>query len=240
MRLKGEIVDVGQLTSSDKIRMVEILSRYFDNISRSNFDADMDRKDQVILLRDFHTGALQGFSTLQVTTSMVNGQRVRSVFSGDTILERDYWQDLESSRMFLKAMTDLKNCSQDPLYWFLICMGYRTYRFLPIYFKEFFPRFDAKTPPMEKMILDHLATERFKTCYDSATGLIHLPEPRSCLKPEFAEVGQGRLNNPHIRFFIEHNSGFQDGMELACLARFDENNLNPIAFRVMGREDKGC
>ena len=45
-------------------------------------------------------------------------------------------------------------------YWFLISKGYKTYRFLPLFFREFYPRHDAPTPAWAKEILDALGRHK--------------------------------------------------------------------------------
>ncbi len=43
-----------------------------------------------------------------------------------------------------------------PLYWYLICSGYRTYLYLPLFYRQFYPRYDQPTPELEQRLLDAL------------------------------------------------------------------------------------
>ena len=76
------------------------------------------------------------------------------------------------------------------VYWFLICSGYRTYRFLPVFFREFFPTHRRPTPAGARRVLDTLATRKFPTTYDATAGVIR-PRPAARLRPGVAEVGPG-------------------------------------------------
>ena len=57
------------------------------------------------------------------------------------------------------------------LYWFLIAKGYRTYRFLPVFFREFYPRYECATPAWAKSLLDALGRTMFGQAYDPRRGL---------------------------------------------------------------------
>jgi hypothetical protein len=233
MKLKGAVVQVKALPVGYKERLLEIMMKYFDNVERENFEQDLAEKDQIILLENSKSGRIEGFSTLKLIQVNFRGENIRVIFSGDTIVERDYWGELALSRVMLNYTMLLQKANhKEKLYWFLICKGYRTYRFLPTYFKEFFPRFDAGWLDFEKKLLDHLARQRFNSQYDPDTGLIRFHQSRERLKPQYAVVESGRLHNAHIHFFLDRNPNFQQGDELACLALIDENNLTPVAARV--------
>ena len=54
------------------------------------FHRDLNNKDWIILLRDEHD-RLQGFSTLALYETEFNGKPISVVYSGDTIIRREYW-----------------------------------------------------------------------------------------------------------------------------------------------------
>ena len=47
------------------------------------------------------------------------------------------------------------------LYWLLTSKGYKTYRFLPVFFHQFYPCCAAETPALEKELLEGVASQRF-------------------------------------------------------------------------------
>jgi len=59
---------------------------------------------------------------------------------------------------------------------------------------------------------------------------------KESLRDEVAPVTPGRLADPHVRFFVERNSGHFQGDELCCLAPLTRANFTPAAFRVIGPE----
>ena len=113
-------------------------------------------------------------------------------------------------------------------YWFLISSGWRTYRYLPLFFRDFYPR-DASMKPL----LDTIAFTKFGDAYDVRTGVIRLATPAPLR--EGVSDPEARMSNPHVRFFVEANPGHADGDELACLVRVGVDNLTPAGLRMIGR-----
>lgn len=116
-------------------------------------------------------------------------------------------------------------------------MGYKTYRFLPVYFKEFYPNYITPIPFFEKKVLDTAGTLKFPGEYDPNTGIIKFKRQTESLKPGIAEITSGRINNPHIKFFLEKNSGYQRGEELACLTELKPENYRSSVIKVIGKEE---
>ena len=97
------------------------------------------------------------------------------------------------------------------LYWFLISKGYKTYRFLPVYFREFFPRYDRDTPEWAAEIIHACGRQKFPQTYDPTTGLV-IASPDGCrLREGVATVTEQRLNDPHVRYFLQRNPGHAAG-----------------------------
>ena len=63
------------------------------------------------------------------------------------------------------------------LYWLLLTSGFRTYRFLPVFFRSFYPRCDAQTSKTAADLLDAIAFERFGSRYDVRTGVVRFASP---------------------------------------------------------------
>jgi hypothetical protein len=190
----------------------------------------------VIVLRSPVTGEVVGFSTQTVLHATVAGRRVRALFSGDTIVDRRHWGDTELIRVWGKFALRLADQRPDrPLYWFLISMGYKTYRFLPVFFHEFYPRHDAPTPRREQQLLDALASTRYPDQYDPQSGVITPANGRVRLRPGIADVDSHRLRDPHIKFFTRKNPSHGEGGELACIAPLCRENLKPRAHAIIER-----
>lgn len=236
-RLQGDILKVAELKNCQVDAMFRLFSAYYDNVTQDKFVSDLNEKAWVVLLRDDLSEQIRGFSTQMLLSAEVEGIKMKAIFSGDTIIHQDFWGEPTLARVWLNSFLSLAGMhKENKLYWFLISMGYRTYRFLPVYFKNFYPRYDREMPEFDKKVLDSLAAQKYPAEYDPKAGIVKHVIPKEKLKSGVAEVSEAKLRNPHTAFFLKKNPGYWAGDELACLALIDENNLNPIAFRVMGRK----
>lgn len=216
--------------------MYVLLSKYFDGVRREVFDADLDEKSTVLLLRSRLDGSIQGFSTLMRLDVEIDGQGVVGFFSGDTIVERRFWGESLLSRLWAKAVfaeaDRIKALKPNvPVYWFLICSGYKTYRFLPVFFRSFYPNPYRPTPPEEQRVLDTLGETKFPRAYDAACGIVRL-KSASPLRPGVADITKERLRDPIVAFVAARNPGYFLGDELACLTPVSHENLTRAGLRM--------
>ena len=231
--LTGCVRRVEALTPAEQARMYTLLAHYFVNVTRRQFQHDLSEKEWAILLTDAATGQIQGFSTLMRLQATVDEQLVVAFFSGDTIIRRDYWGDTALPRLWARHVFDLAEpIHEAKVYWFLICSGYKTYRFLSVFFHRFYPTCQRPTPPVIKKTLDTLARLKFPTEYDPERGIVHLAQ-RTPLRSGVAEITPRRLKDPHIAFFAAANPGHIDGDELACLTEMTSTNLTPAGRRML-------
>jgi hypothetical protein len=235
MMLKGEIYTVSDLVLEQKKRMCYLLNRYFQHITYDCFENDLSEKDWVIMLSDADSGVIQGFSTQKLLRATVRNMNVRGLFSGDTIIDKDFWGGTALVKKWFELVFSLLEEERDSkLYWFLISMGYKTYRYLPIYFYNFYPCFNKNTPVHEKSVLDAFARMKYPQQYSVDRGIIHFDQDVACLKADFAKIPEHKLSDPHVKYFLEMNPLFAEGDELACLAELTEHNLKPIVRKLMG------
>ena len=212
--------------------MFEIFARHYDEVSRDRFETDLTEKDGVVLLRG-PDRALSGFSTQKTLRTRVDGREVRALFSGDTVIDRSQWGEQELCRGWSRyAGMVLAEEPETPLYWFLVSKGYRTYLYLPLFFREFYPRVDVPAPPFDQRLLDAFARQKFGEHYDPATGLITFPQSMGHLTGDLATVPPHRRDHAHVRFFLERNRDYARGTELACLAQISLANLTSFGRRL--------
>ena len=194
------------LSSSEDAELYRLFEQYYSHVSRDLFERDLDDKDWVLMLRDRH-GVVKGFTTLKLYDTKLLGRRVRALFNGNTIIDQAYWGEQELVRTWCRFMAQLKMAEPEvALYWYLICSGYRTYMFLPLFFKNFYPRFDGRRFSLERFLVDYFGELKFAQEYND--GGIHMAEPRECLRPELARPSSAKLRNPHVRFFVDSNPGY--------------------------------
>ncbi|MBI3551600.1 MAG: hypothetical protein HY077_03715 [Elusimicrobia bacterium] len=230
-RLCSDAVARSGLSPSDRDRLYSIFERHYEGVSRERFESDLAEKDFVILLREGPRGPVQGFSTQRVMALDHGGARVRAVFSGDTVIDRAYWGEQELVRGWCRFAGRVKAAEPEtPLYWFLITKGYRTYLYLPLFFRDYYPRSEGPTPAGQKALLDALALSKFPSEYDPATGLI-VPEGGDRLRPELAETPEGRRDDPRVSFYLAKNPRYAQGDELVSLTEIRGTNMKGIAAR---------
>ena len=219
-------------TADDIAKMYDLFRDHFEDTTAESFRRDLDNKNWVILLRDAASRAIQGFSTLACYETTLKGKRVGVIYSGDTIIRRAYWGTSTLPRSWAKMVFEIGERLPQPLYWLLISSGYKTYRFLPVFFAEFYPRFDRPTPPEVQEIIHHLAGERFGSDYDPESGIVRFSEGATPLRAGVAPVEDRRLRNPHVAFFVAKNPGYIRGDELVCLTEIRLDNLSPAGRRM--------
>ena len=118
-------------------------------------------------------------------------------------------------------------------YWLLISKGYRTYRFLPLFFNHFYPVYNKPTPDKYQQILDHICIKKFNGVYHTASGTLQFAGQKDFLKPEFCTVEPSRRNDPHVQFFLEKNPQYYMGNELVCITDISYDNFNRNIHRVL-------
>lgn len=217
--------------------MWRLMQRFYKHVSWAIFTKDLAEKDSVILLREVATGDIKGFSTTMIIQTEVDGVQIAAVFSGDTIIDKEFWGELVLAKLMIQYQLEVLERFQDRnVYWFLISKGYKTYRYLPLYFCKFYPSYCEDTPAFEQSVINELSRLKFGDCYDESRGLIVFDEPSECLRPDVAQIDDKSMKNPHVQYFAKKNPGHREGDELACLARIAPDNFNRAFLRTVKQE----
>jgi hypothetical protein len=231
--LTGEVRLVENLSQKERRQMFSLMARYFSNVSRTIFERDLSEKEWCILLTDA-SEHVKGFSTMMLVRLVVDDRPVAAVYSGDTIVDREHWGESILSRLWSRHAFDLASgIPEAPVYWFLLSSGYKTYRFLTTFFKEFYPTYERQTPPEAKRVMEVLSHARFPGRFDPEAGVVH-PENAAPLRFGVADVTDRRLADPHVAFFVTANPGHARGDELVCLTELATENLTPAGRRMLG------
>lgn len=224
----GRVVRVSDLTREQRAAMYALFAKYFTS-EREPFERDLDEKESVVLLSDGDRVA--GFSTLMRFESVVDGSRVTVFFSGDTIVDRAYWGTPELPRRWSQHVFRCAESLPHDAYWLLISSGFRTYRYLPLFFRRFAPSHD-RSEAREARLLHSIAAARYGAQYDAATGVVRLAN-RTPLRVAPPEERDRASVDPHVRFFLDTNPGHADGDELACIVRISRDNLTRAGQRML-------
>src|SRR5262245_30929016 len=212
--------------------MFALFLEAFEGITWDRFIGDLDVKNWVVLLGGRDGEPLQGFTTLHWHQATHEGRSLNVVYSGDTIVDPKAADSAALSRTWIGAINHLARAQGgEPPWWLLISSGYRTYRFLPLYWRRFHPRHDEPTPPEAQRVMDALATARFGPQYLRERGIVRFPHPQ-ILRPHLRGIAERRLKDPHVAFFVRVNPDHHKGDELVCLTRLSSDNLTPAGERM--------
>ena len=225
--LKGKAVSVKDLSEPQKTVMYSIMTEYYENITEQNFYSDLSKKVDAILLRD-DNNVIHGFTTLAIYP---HDEHTQLLFSGDTIVEREYWGANDLSHAWLNNALSHAEKFDGKTYWLLLTKGYKTYKFLPMAFSRFYPRADIETPLMLQEIIDTFSRAQFGNQYQNGVFV----EGKDFLKEEFDDLNDSKLKDKNIAFFLAKNPGYKKGDELVCLCELTVGNLNRAGRRILGR-----
>jgi hypothetical protein len=214
-----EIWSVGRVAASDLAGMEALYRRYYEGAAPEAFRRDFAAKDLVILLRD--ADVVCGFSTLKLLS--VAGMNV--LFSGDTVVDEACRNQTGLAGAFGHVMKKLAGDGVADPYWFLICKGARTYRFLPTFFRRYVP--GKVADPELAGRLRAVASALYPTEYDPETGLLHFGADKDRLWDDAL-----RRDRESVRFRTL-NPDWWKGDELCCFAPLDLANLNRLGERVI-------
>jgi len=226
--LRSRILDRRAIGEPETAEMYALYSRYYGGTDEAQFRADLAGKDHVIELRQGEM--LAGFSTVAVF-EFREAREITVMFSGDTIIDHRFWGTQALPEAFARFAGMVQNRRAKPLFWLLISKGHRTYRYLPLFIREYWPRHDRETPSDAQALIDAIASNRFGQYYDAASGLLRFPSSRGYLKAPWTDVSACALAKPAVRFFLERNPRYREGEELVCLAEFRADNLRGIVQR---------
>ncbi len=233
--MNGRLVRREDLRTTERADMFTLLAAHFHGVERGTFDRDLDEKNWVLLFED--GAVLRGFSTLLAYETAHDGEPISVVYSGDTIMARDGWNTATLPRSWIAAVRAIheRHLRGQRLYWLLLTSGFRTYRLLPVFWRQFYPRYDAPTPERVQALLNGLAAERLGPSFRNEKGLVEFARPQ-VLREGLHDISPGRLNEPDVAFFLQRNPGWRRGDELVCLTEISFDNLTAAGRRMWGRE----
>lgn len=229
MKTTFQLVPVNELSSATRAEMFATLSDHFIGVTPAQFARDLCEKNTALLLH--RDDRLVGFSTLVAYTAEFDGEPINVIYSGDTIVTPEAWGTPALPRAWVAAVESLRaTLPHARCFWLLLTSGFRTYRFLPVFWREFFPRYDQPTPRDKQTLIESLARDRFGPLYQN--GVVRFENPQQ-LRPSLLTIPEGRERDPHVAFFLSRNPGHIRGDELVALAEISPENLTPAGRRIM-------
>ena len=226
MRLKSNILKISELTESVTNRMFDIMTKVYNGETKDKFLSDMNEKNYVLVLYNDRS-EIAGFTTIQV----FEFEDKIIIYSGDTVIDESSRGDIELMRAW--RLFTFKIEQENPnkkVLWLLISKGWRTYKFLPLFFKEYYPSCKYKTPDNIQNFIDRLSVYKFGNCYK--TGLV-IPKKPDMLKSGRYDIPGKRSDDKDVKFFLEKNPEFYKGNELVCLAELSLSNMTKASLRLL-------
>jgi hypothetical protein len=219
MSLKYSVVAVSAIDTPLKKNMFSLFSRYYADVDFERFAADLSEKTSVIMLWDKSNAAaplLFGFSTVLIR-ELTEGGRI--IYSGDTVVDSDYWgsRTLQTAFSRMLFQTRLRH-PFSPLYWMLISKGFKTYMLMRRNFRDSHPNCYQEPPSALLKIKHEFYRGKFGVNYKDGSSVIDFGHSLGRVKDQLAVPTERDLKNPEVRFFLQKNPRFAEGVELACIA----------------------
>lgn len=213
---KSRIVPVSALSDSLREEMYALFAEYYEGVSREQFLIDLAEKTHVFL---FHTaGEIVGFSTIFRKHIPEAGEGL-FLYSGDTVIRRDYWGTRALQTAFFRFILESKLRSPlRPVYWMLISKGFKTYLMMRKNFAASYPALGRAPPPRFLDTMNRFYRWKFGDSYRPNENLIHFKASKGAVKGNLAAPSPEALRDPEVRFFLEKNPAYAEGVELACIA----------------------
>lgn len=229
--LSGCFLRVREVSSGDLNTFFDIYNRHYDAVCFEQFKSDFSEKDFVIILKEEDSGKIKGFSTIALYDRIVCGKRIKLLYSGDTVIEKSHWGQQELLKTWCNIAAHIYSQLDRGVYfyWLLMSKGYRTYLYLPFFFKEFYPCNSLDFPSFEKSVVDDFGRFKYPKFYDPLHGLVIFDQSKGHLKPTIAETPIIKQNNSHVSHFLNLNPGFYKGDELVCITRIETQNMKSFA-----------
>ena len=203
-------------------QMYAVFQRYYQNTDVETFIKDLSRKSGVILVRTKKEKRLVGFSTLVSMDVNEPGLKGKGIFSGDTIIEKEYWGSRALQLCFFRYVLAQKLMSPHrPVFWFLISKGYKTFLLMANNFKHYYPNPEGRDSHLQGVVQTY-CEQLFPGHYDQAREILDFGENAQCLRGDVAAISEElRLTHEKIRFFEIRNPTWTKGTELPCVGIID-------------------
>lgn len=232
MNLNYTLLPVSKISPELSRRMFDLFAQYYDDVEFHRFQSDLSEKTSVILLWDNENTKkpyLFGFSTVLVRRNLTGG---RIIYSGDTVVDSDYWgsRTLQSAFTRILFMTRLRH-PFSPLYWMLISKGFKTYMLMRRNFPRSYPSVNGEIPHDLMTVKHSFYEEKFRGVYSPENSLIDFGKSLGRVKDQMAAPTARDMTNPNVRFFLNRNPRYHEGVELACIADIRWQDIGHIIFK---------
>ena len=225
---------IDRVSPADVLKMYGIFQRYYENSDLDTFLRDMSKKTGIFLLRRRTDQEIVGFSTVAKMDLVIDGRPIKGVFSGDTIIDRDYWGSRALPlAFFLYLVRVVLRHPLTPVFWLLISKGYKTYLLLANNFFRFYPHPENRYQQYQPIIPQY-CERLFPGYYRAERGILDFGHEYQRLKADVAPINdEVRRSSPEAAFFEACNPDWQRGTELPCIGRAGFSDAIRYPFRYL-------
>lgn len=226
-KLSSRFCKINKISVPQLMEMYSLFIQYYNNVDMETFCSDMTKKSGVLLLeKKSPIKRIVGFSTWVELDIKKNGKSAKGVFSGDSVIDRQYWGDKSMHNAGVVQMLKLKlKNPKTPVFWLLISKGYKTYLMLTNNFPKHYPNYRDQNEGFEA-IVDEYCKQLYPDVYDEDNRLLMFGDEYQYLKRDVAEItDEMKVNNPNIRHFEELNPTWRQGTELPCVGEISSNMI---------------
>ncbi|MGM0579956.1 MAG: hypothetical protein ACQETL_04715 [Bacteroidota bacterium] len=224
--LSFQLVEIKDINFSSRKRMFELMFSCYNKITEDTFNTDLNKKQYVGLIKD-QDNMVQGFTTFAINPNSTNESNYNVLFSGDTIIAPEYWGTQVMKYGWCKAVGSIiASDATKPWYWYLLSKGHRTYMFLPLFFKDYFPSIEpSESDDQLKKIASDISLKLYGDCWKEEEGVIRFKESQGELKEELIQASYQKKGSKFVQFFLKKNPAFYKGEELVCIAHLHPENF---------------
>tara|TARA_Y100001954_G_scaffold92887_1_gene101693 strand:+ start:4765 stop:5499 length:735 start_codon:yes stop_codon:yes gene_type:complete len=224
-KLTYKLVKSNSINDRDINRMYSLMQENYDFILLENFKKDLIKKDYIGLLID-NNMTIQGFTTYAFNPNNYSNKKYNILFSGDTVISENFTGTQELTKGWGKTVGFfIKKYPEKKLLWYLMSKGYKTYLYLPFFFKKYYPALEeSRNDQRLKKIINEFSNLIYPDCWNEELGIIKFKKRLGQVKEKHILKSIDKKNK-HIDFFLEKNPGYINGDELVCMAEVDIDNL---------------
>lgn len=233
--MRFRTIKTGMLSPDQRAQMFQLMSRYYDGIDQEQFNQDLSEKSDVILLTG--DNRIQGFTTILRIDRTYGNRHISGVFSGDTVLNKDFWGNRALTIAFGLYLSKMVLASPFRThYWFLMSKGYKTYLLMTNNTLHHYPCHRRATPAKFQELIDAFYGDRYEGDYSSAEGLVVPSVETYRLKQTVAAIEPRHMANPKISFFAQKNPRWNEGIELACVSAINLKTVLYFTSTLLARQ----
>jgi hypothetical protein len=236
---KSAIKNINDISDTDIQEMHRIFIKYYNHADLDAFTSDIRKKQYVLLITHPTSGIIVGFTTIAIINLTYKRKNVLGLFSGDTILEKEFWGSRRWQLTWAWFCLKLKLMNlRSPFFWLLISKGYKTYLLMANNFNRYYPRLDSEDEQLAD-IVDLYCEQLFPAQYIKDLRILDFGDQYQSLQSHVAEISPHlRETQPKIKYFEELNPNWRRGTELPCVGVINISLVIGFAKKVIAEKFK--